>query len=78
MAPPGASTTISLVTWFEAMPPGCVQGLVIQVDDLDAVRAEMKGRGLETSPIIEQSHGRFSMFTDPDGNGWVLQGAPAV
>lgn len=74
----GNSTSITLVTWFEQMPPGAVQGLVLQVDDLDDTRKALAERGLQTSPVIEQPYGRFSMFTDPDGNGWVLQGAPSA
>lgn len=73
----GASPSITLVTWFDRMPPGAVQGLVLHVGDLDATRAALAERGLKTSPVIEQPYGRFSMFEDPDGNGWVLQADPA-
>jgi len=72
----GSGASITLVTWFDAMPPGSVQGLVVQVSDLEGTRKALADRGLETGPIIEQPYGCFSMFTDPDGNGWVLQGAP--
>ena len=30
LAPPGATTTISLVTWFEEMKPGNVRGLLME------------------------------------------------
>lgn len=76
LCPAGGEPSIALVTWFDAMPPGAVQGLVIDVEDLDGLRGELATRGLDTSPVIEQPYGRFSMFSDPDGNGWVLQETP--
>ena len=72
LAPPGAETSISLVTWFEAMPAGSVQGLVLGTDDIDAAQAELTQRGVRVSPVRREAWGRFATFNDPDGNGWVL------
>ena len=70
---PGVDTRISLVTWFPQMPPGSLQGLVLATDDISAAHAELKMRGLMISDIKNQPYGREATFSDPDGNGWVLQ-----
>src|SRR5512135_853498 len=70
---PGVETRISLVTWFPQMPPGSVQGIVLATDDISAAHSELKMRGLRISDIKNQPYGREAVFSDPDGNGWVLQ-----
>lgn len=78
VAPEGAQTAISLVTWFPTMPPGSVKGLVIGTDDVNAAYRELAARGVPFhGPIQDAPWGRYATFDDPDGNGWVLQGAPA-
>ena len=77
LAPPGCSTTIALVTWFEQMKPGGLQGVMLNVTDIDADHAELTRRGLKLSPIGSQPWGRFATFSDPDGNGWILRQPPA-
>jgi catechol 2,3-dioxygenase-like lactoylglutathione lyase family enzyme len=66
------STTISLVTWYDSMPPGGLQGLVIGVDDIEASSAELKAAGVDVGKIDDTPWGKFAMFTDPDGNGLTL------
>jgi catechol 2,3-dioxygenase-like lactoylglutathione lyase family enzyme len=73
LAPAGAQTTITLVTWFENMKPGGVTGLVLETDDVDGDAALLKERGVEISVIQPAPWGRYATFSDPDGNGWVLQ-----
>lgn len=70
---PGVETRLSLVTWFPQMPPGSVQGLVLATDNISAAHSELKMRGLRISDIKNQPYGREAVFSDPDGNGWVLQ-----
>ena len=41
VAPPGGQTSITLVTWFDTMPAGSLQGLVLHTDDIDAQVAEL-------------------------------------
>jgi catechol 2,3-dioxygenase-like lactoylglutathione lyase family enzyme len=58
--------------------PGSVKGLQLSVDDLDAVREALVGRGVEVSDAQqlgpEGSPGsRYAFFQDPDGNGWAIQ-----
>lgn len=74
---PGAQTSITLVNWFDAMPPGCLQGVVLRTADLDSDHTALRERDLEISDIDNAPWGRYATFTDPDGNGWVLQEAPA-
>ncbi len=74
---PETETTISLVTWFDAMAPGALQGLVLKTADIEATSKELQAKGLEISPIQDMPWGRFATFKDPDGNGYVLRQAPA-
>lgn len=74
VAPPGAKTRLTLVTWFPQMPAGSAQGLVLETDDLQADYAALKARGLSFGGEIESAPwGTYATFSDPDGNGWVLQ-----
>lgn len=77
LAPPGQAVTIALVTWFEQMKPGGLQGVMVNTDDIDAEHALLRSRGLQVGPIELQPWGRYAMFTDPDGNGWILRQPPA-
>jgi catechol 2,3-dioxygenase-like lactoylglutathione lyase family enzyme len=77
LAPKGCSTTIALVTWFEGMRPGGLQGVMLNVTDIDADHRELSARGLKLTEIQAQPWGRFAMFSDPDGNGWILRQPPA-
>ncbi len=76
LSPKGCSTTIALVTWFDTMKPGGLQGVMLNCGDIDADHAELSGRGLKLSAINQEPWGRFAMFTDPDGNGWILRQPP--
>ena len=72
--PPGAETSITLVTWFDTMPPGATKGTVLETDDLEADVASLGERGVTIDGgIQEMPWGRFATFDDPDGNGIVLQ-----
>jgi catechol 2,3-dioxygenase-like lactoylglutathione lyase family enzyme len=75
LRPPGSSTAITLVTWFETMPAGSQKGTVLGCDDLDKTLAELTSRGVSFNEdeVQEAPWGRWKTFDDPDGNGWVLQ-----
>ena len=77
LAPRGQSVTIALVTWFEQMKPGGLQGVMINTSDIDAEHAALRSRGLELTEVKEEPWGRYAMFSDPDGNGWILRQPPA-
>ncbi len=78
VAPAGADTSLTLVTWFENMPPGSVSGLVLDTSHIEDSRSELIARGLEIGDIESAPWGRFATFRDPDGNGFVLQEASQV
>ena len=76
LSPKGCATTIALVTWFDAMRPGGLQGVMLNVTDIDSDHRELSARGLALTEIKQEPWGRYSMFSDPDGNGWILRQAP--
>ncbi len=71
------------------MDPGSLQGLQLCVTDIYQAHAELSDRGVEVSNVQhvgargswEEGAGdtwnAFLFFKDPDGNGWVVQQAPA-
>lgn len=76
LAPKGCATTITLVNWFDSMRPGGLQGVMLNVTDIDRDFQELTSRGVALTEIQQQPWGRFSMFKDPDGNGWILRQPP--
>src|SRR5215469_2959878 len=76
IAPPGAQTSITLVTWFEKMPPGCVQGLVLNTSDIGTVRARLERLGVPSSEVKSAPWGRYLTLNDPDANGLVIVQEP--
>jgi predicted enzyme related to lactoylglutathione lyase len=73
LTPPGSACSIALGKGITEVPPGSAQGLQIVVDDIEAARAELVERGVETGEIQDFPWGRFVFFSDPDGNGWAVQ-----
>ena len=75
VAPEGSATSLTLVTWFEAMPPGSLQGLVFAVDDVHATYEELLAKGVpfDFAPR-EMPGGLQAVFRDPDRNGFVIAG----
>ncbi|MGD0878760.1 MAG: VOC family protein [Anaerolineales bacterium] len=70
---PGVETRIVLVTWFPQMQPGSLQGLVLITNDIAKTHKELKKHGVVISEITKKPYGQEASFSDPDGNGWVLQ-----
>jgi predicted enzyme related to lactoylglutathione lyase len=74
MTPPGSACSISFGTGLgSSMGPGDVDGLQLVVEDIEAAREDLSGRGLEVGDVQDFPWGRFLFFTDPDGNGWAIQ-----
>ena len=76
LTPPGSGCSIGLGTGLAAYEadPGSVRGLHLVVEDIDAARVELSGRGVELGEVLDVGGGvRYCGFTDPDGNGWTLQ-----
>lgn len=76
LTPPGSACSIVLGTGIVEMEPGTQHGLMMVIDDADAARSELAGRGVPVSEVDEQPWGRFVYFRDPDGNSWALQQLP--
>ncbi|TCC37421.1 hypothetical protein E0H75_40440 [Kribbella capetownensis] len=76
VAPDGGGTALTLVDWFEQMPPGSVQGLVLRTDDLDADYKTFSANGVPfDGPPEQQPWATEAVLHDPDGNMIVLQQA---
>ena len=87
LTPPGSACSIMIGRGIIDTPPGAVKGLHLVVTDIDAAHAELSARGVSLNPIQHMTpngwvagtdpahadYNSFSEFTDPDGNGWVLQ-----
>jgi predicted enzyme related to lactoylglutathione lyase len=73
LTPPGSACSIALTTGAHEMEPGSIDGLQMVVDDADAAREDLAGRGVEMSEVQDFPWGRFAFFSDPDGNGWAVQ-----
>ncbi len=76
LTPPGSACSIALGTGLSEAPPGSVPGLQLVVDDVDAAREQLAGKGVEVSEISDFPWGRFVYFVDPDGNRWAVQQIP--
>jgi catechol 2,3-dioxygenase-like lactoylglutathione lyase family enzyme len=81
LTPPGSACSIVVGSGLSGMTPGSIEGLQLVVTDIDAARAELGGRGVALSEIVElgapgRSSFRFMHFHDPDGNAWVVQEIP--
>lgn len=72
LAPPSGGASITLVDWFETMPPGSQRGVVMETGHIEESRAEMVRRGVDIDEIQEAPWGRWATFRDVDGNSWVL------
>jgi catechol 2,3-dioxygenase-like lactoylglutathione lyase family enzyme len=85
--PPGSACSITIGKGISEAAPGSIQGLHLVVTDVEAAREELVGKGVEVSepfhfgaegqqPGLDphrQDYGSFVSFSDPDGNGWLLQ-----
>ena len=76
LTPPGSACSIAIGTGLTEMKPGSVEGLQLVVDDVQAARSELEGRGVEVSEVQTFDWGSFVYFSDPDGNGWAVQQIP--
>src|SRR4051794_8472098 len=88
MTPPHSPCSIHFgkgVPGIEAMEPGSLQRVYLAVKDIDAAREDLVSRGVDVSEVEEQpkppgfpdlpgrSYFAYASFSDPDGNGWLLQ-----
>jgi catechol 2,3-dioxygenase-like lactoylglutathione lyase family enzyme len=78
MTPPGSPTSVVIGEGMPLGEPGATKGPQLVVQDIDAVRAELVGRGVAISDVMQLGPegapgSRFAFFADPDGNGWAVQ-----
>jgi catechol 2,3-dioxygenase-like lactoylglutathione lyase family enzyme len=87
MTPPHSGCSIHFgkgVPGIAAMEPGSLQRVYLAVKDIDAARADLISRGVDVSEVYERrppgfesiegrSYFTYASFSDPDGNGWLLQ-----
>jgi catechol 2,3-dioxygenase-like lactoylglutathione lyase family enzyme len=76
LTPPGSACSISIGDGITDAAPGSVAGLQLVVSDIEAARAELTGRGVDTGDVQDFPWGRFLFFGDPDGNRWSVQQLP--
>ena len=73
LTPSGSACSIAIGTGIVDAEPGSVKGLQLVVEDADAARADLAGRGVEVGEVQDFPWGRFVFFSDPDGNAWSVQ-----
>jgi catechol 2,3-dioxygenase-like lactoylglutathione lyase family enzyme len=87
--PPGSPCSIHFGTGVTSAVPDSVRGLFLVVSDIEEARAELVSRGVQVSEVFHRagpgkppligpdperrSYSSFATFSDPDGNGWLLQ-----
>jgi catechol 2,3-dioxygenase-like lactoylglutathione lyase family enzyme len=87
LTPSGSACSITIGKGLGLKGPGPVQGIHLVVTDIEKARAELVERGVDVNEIRHMSssgwvpgvdpehadYNSFAEFSDPDGNGWVLQ-----
>ena len=85
--PPHSNASIAFGKGLTIAEPGSAQRFELVVSDIDAAREALIGRGVEVSELFHLGQGGFmpgpdperrsyltyASFSDPDGNGWLLQ-----
>jgi catechol 2,3-dioxygenase-like lactoylglutathione lyase family enzyme len=87
--PPGSPASIHFGTGLTSTAPGSASGLYLVVSDIEAARGALVDRGVNVSEVFHRvgpgrpplsgpdperrSYSSFATFSDPDGNGWLLQ-----
>jgi hypothetical protein len=76
LTPPGSACSIAVGVGITDAEPGSVKGLQLVVADADAARAELVQHRVVASEVKDFPWGRFTFFSDPDGNNWAIQETP--
>jgi catechol 2,3-dioxygenase-like lactoylglutathione lyase family enzyme len=91
LTPPGSACSIVVGKGVSPVAPGSSQGLHLVVTDIEATRAALVDRGVDVDELFHfgaegqtpgpdperSDYGTFAAFSDPDGNGWLLQEVPS-
>src|SRR4249920_4090953 len=78
MTPRGSACSVVIGEGLPLGDPGSVKGVQLVVEDLDAAREELAGRGVAISEVQQMGPegtpgSRYCFFEDPDGNMWAVQ-----
>ncbi len=87
MTPPGSACSITIGINLGDGEPGTTKGMHLVVDDIEAALAHLEANGVENGGVqhfvegqmtpgpdpTRADYGSFIFFSDPDGNGWVIQ-----
>jgi catechol 2,3-dioxygenase-like lactoylglutathione lyase family enzyme len=88
MTPPHSQCSIHFGKGITPAEPGSLDRLMLAVKDIDAAREDLISRGVEVSELFHAGPGEepasgpdpdrtsyktYAKFSDPDGNGWLLQ-----
>jgi catechol 2,3-dioxygenase-like lactoylglutathione lyase family enzyme len=77
LTPPGSACSISLGIGITEIKPGEIDGLLLVVEDIQAVYKELSGRGVDlTEPKAEPWGAVHCYLSDPDDNRWTIQQKP--
>ena len=86
LTPPHSACSIAFGKGVTTGQPGSVQRLLLAVEDINAAREDVSRCGVAVSEVFHLAGGRvpgpdpqgrsyqtYASFSDPDGNGWLLQ-----
>lgn len=77
LTPVGSTCSISLGVGITKTKPGDIDGLLLVVDDIQAVYNQLDSNGVEVSAPKEEPWGSIHCYlSDPDGNSWTIQQKP--
>jgi hypothetical protein len=86
LTPPHSQCSIAFGKGLTTAEPGSFRRLLLAVDDIETAREDLISCGAEVSEVFHLEGGRapgpdpegrsyltYASFSDPDGNGWLLQ-----
>ncbi len=87
LTPPESGCSIAFGKGLTKAEPGSTERFELVVDDIEAARDDLISRGVKVSELFHLDGGSFvpgpdperrpyltyASFSDPDGNGWLLQ-----
>jgi catechol 2,3-dioxygenase-like lactoylglutathione lyase family enzyme len=87
LTPPQSGCSVAFGEGLTPAEPGSTQRWELVVSDIDAAREDLISRGVEVSELFHldgggpapgpdpqrRSYQTYASFSDPDGNGWLLQ-----
>ena len=76
VTPPGSACSIAFGEGITDMTPGTQNSIQVVVSDAEAAHRELIERGVDAPAVETLAWGSFTSFSDPDGNGWLVQEVP--